>query len=377
MTTPAEILSRAFELARPEVLGIPAYNAGLSAEAVRRKYPTGKIARLASNENPLGASSQIGNALAQCDSAIYPDANSERLRAALSARCGVPASHIVVGNGSEDIIKMICEAFLRPNDRVVTVTPSFGLHESYPLLMGASVCKVPLTSRMTFDVPALISALAGGCHVLMFSNPSNPVGCHMTAEQLREVIDATPENALIVLDEAYYEYARGKDYPDSLAILREQTRPWIVLRTFSKAYGLAGLRVGYGLASDADIIGLLDRVRTPFNVNAYAQTAAITALGDEPHVRETVQLADAQREVVTRALAAMDLWCAPSLANFLFVDVRQPATQVAEYLLGHGVIVKPWKEAGYETFIRVTLGAEQDNMAFVKALSTYFGLDHS
>ena len=374
VTSSSNILS-AFSLARHEVLAIPTYNAGMSIDAVRKKYPEGRLARIASNENPLGASAAMGVALARCNISHYPDPNCQKLRARLSSYCDVPADQIVIGNGSEDIIKMICEAFVGAGDVVLTVTPGFGLHESYALLMGARVQKVPVTGELTFDVPAMKVALENGCHVLMFSNPSNPVGCHMSGEELQDVIHSAPLNTLIVLDEAYFEYAQGKGFADSLPILKAQGRPWIVLRTFSKAYGLAGLRVGYGLTSSPDIVSLLDRVRTPFNVNTYAQEAAMTALNDPIHVTKTISLADEQRQFLSMALRALNFSHAPTVGNFLFVDVRRPATVIADYLLSKGVVVKPWKEIGYENFIRVSLGSALDSEAFISALASFSELD--
>lgn len=365
-------------LARPEVPQLPAYNAGLSSEAVRARYGVSEIARLASNENPYGASPAVARALADLATRVgcYPDANCSALRAAIGARTGVAPAAIVIGNGSEDILQMLCQAFLSAGERVLTQRPAFGLHEIYPRMMGAQVELLALTPRLGFDVDAWCAALARGPKLAMLANPSNPVGCMFSAAEMQQLLAATPAHTLLVIDEAYYEYARlAPGYPDVLALLRGRAMPWIVLRTFSKAWGLAGLRVGYGLASDAALVQLLDRVRTPFNVNHAAQTAALAAWGDEDFMRrgvtETVRL---RGRLAARLAALPGVRVAPSATNFLFLDLGRPNAPVNEALLAQGLIVKPWKEAGFEHFIRVSIGTEAENERFARALEGILAL---
>ena len=371
----AEMTDLIRRIARPEARDLPAYNAGLSSDAVRQRFGLDTIARLGSNENPFGPSPAVGAALRDMADAIgqYPDANSTALRAAIAARTGVEPADIVVGNGSENLLELLCLAFLSPGDRVVTLLPSFGLHEIFPRMMGAQVAMVPVTDSMEFDIDAWCAALGGGARpprMAILSNPSNPVGCMLDADAFDRVVRAAPPETLLVIDEAYYEYARlTPGFPDVLTRLRAQERPWIVLRTFSKAWGLAGLRVGYGLASHAELVRMLDRVRTPFNVNLAAQRAALAAWGDADHMEKAVQETVAQREILRMQLRDLGVAVAPSAANFLFVDLRRANGPVAEALLARGIIVKPWKEAGYEHFIRVSVGAAADNRLFVAALA--------
>jgi histidinol-phosphate aminotransferase len=361
-------------LARPEVPPLPVYNAGLSSDAVRARYGVTDIARLASNENPFGASPAVGRALAGLASQIgsYPDANCTALRTAIASRLDCSPESIVVGNGSEDILQMLCQAFLSPGDRVLTQRPAFGLHEIYPKMMGAEVELLSLTSALGFDVDAWCQALARAPKIAFIANPSNPVGCMFDAGDFSRLLDAASPNTLLVIDEAYVEYARlAPGYPDALAALRGCPSPWIVLRTFSKAWGLAGLRVGYGVASDPALVQLLDRVRTPFNVNQAAQIAALAAWGDEAFmahaVAETVQRRDALvAQVLALKLPGMRI--APSATNFLFIDIARPNGPVNEALLARGVIVKPWKEPGFETFIRVSIGTPEENARFLAVL---------
>lgn len=366
------------ELARPEVSPLPAYNAGLSSEAVRARYGVEQIARLASNENPFGASPAVGRALAGLAMQLntYPDANCTTLRGAIGRRVGAEPGQVVVGNGSEDILQMLCLALLSPGDRVLAQRPGFGLHEIFPRMMGAEVETLALTPELAFDLDAWCEALARGPKIAMVANPSNPVGCMFDAAAFERVLAATPAGTLLVIDEAYVEYARlAPGFPDALAALRDQQRPWIVLRTFSKGWGLAGLRVGYGIASDAALVQLLDRVRTPFNVNHAAQTAALAAWGDEAFMAHAVAETVQRREAMIAALHAMalpGLRIAPSAANFLFIDLARPNGPVNEALLARGIIVKPWKEAGFEHFMRVSIGKPEENQRFLHALREIF-----
>lgn len=366
-------------LARPEVRPLPAYNAGLSNEAVRARYGVTHITRLASNENPFGLSPAVQQAIASVatDVGNYPDANCTVLRQAIAEHTGVDAERLVFGNGSEDLLKILCEVFLSPGDKVVTQRPVFGLHEIYPKMMGAEVELLPLNHELGFDIDAWCAAMAAAPKLAFLPNPSNPVGCMMDGAQLARVLAATPPTTLLVVDEAYYEYAlHDDDYPDVLAMLAQHQGPWIVLRTFSKAWGLAGLRVGYGMASDAQLVDLLNKVRSPFNVNLAAQRAALAAWSDPAHMRSSVAATVALREKLRqqlRALAApgqalQGMRIAPSVANFLFLDLGRASGPVAEALLKQGVIIKPWKEPGFEHFLRVSVGTEQDNARFVQAL---------
>ncbi|APW36473.1 histidinol-phosphate transaminase [Rhodoferax koreense] len=366
-------------LARPEVRGLPAYNAGLSSAAVRARYGVAHIARLGSNENPYGASPAVAQALAglAAQAGTYPDANAGALREGIARWTGAPAERIVVGNGSENLLEVLCQVFLTPGDRVVTLLPSFGLHEIYPRMMGAQVTMVPVTSALEFDVDAWCAALAGGAKLVFLANPSNPVGCMLDTAAFRRIVAAAPEDAVLVVDEAYVEYAlHSPGFPDAVAELSAQPRPWIVLRTFSKAWGLAGLRVGYGIASSAEFAGLLHRVRTPFNVNMAAQMAALAALSDPAHMQASVARTVAAREVLVRQLRGLDvagLRIAPSATNFLFIDLGRPNAPVHEALLARGVITKAWKERGFENYLRVSVGTAEDNQRFVDALAEILG----
>lgn len=364
------------DLSRPEARALPQYNAGATEGAVRARFGLMQVTKLASNECCLRPSESVGDALRASVGEIhrYPDPSCTALRGEIGKLAGIDPACVIVGNGSEDIIEMLCKAFLGPGDRLLTLAPSFGLHEIFPAMMGATVEKIPVTSDREFDVPAWCAALSRPTKMVMFSTPSNPVGCVLNGPQLQAICEASPRETVLVIDEAYFEYARGPAYADSLAVLAAQHRPWIVLRTLSKAYGLAGLRVGYGLASDPSLVSLLDRVRTPFNVNIFAQVGAIAALRDTLHLNEVVSVTRNERQVFLARIAELErrhawgLRLSPSHGNFLFVDTRRDARAVALDLMKRGIIVKPWAEIGYESFVRVTVGPREANERFLAAL---------
>ncbi|MCA8022647.1 aminotransferase class I/II-fold pyridoxal phosphate-dependent enzyme [Burkholderia metallica] len=371
--TPTEMF---IDATRPEVRALPVYNAGLSADHVRARFGVERVAKLGSNENPFGASARVGEALARALAdgvSVYPDPACSVLRAALAARLAIDGGRLCFGNGSEDLLSVAAHAFLAPGDEVVTVAPSFGLHVICPQSVGATVEAVPMRD-LAFDVDALCSALTPRTRMLIISNPSNPVGCAIDAGQIRRLLSHVLPGTLVLWDEAYYEYARVcPDYADCLTLLARSGLPWLLLRTFSKAYGLAGMRIGYGVASDARLVHLLNRVRTPFNINHLAQCAAVAALSDVEHVAISVEHVTAERERMRAALVALGYAPARSHANFLFFDAHEDAAALSQRLLSKGVIVKPWREPGYERCLRVSIGAIDDNDLFVDTLASVRG----
>jgi histidinol-phosphate aminotransferase len=357
---------------RPEIRNLPAYNSGLSAEYVRARYGVEHVAKLGSNENPWGTSPAVLDAIAMAvkDAALYPEPSSDKLRERLAARTGIAPGRLAFGNGSEDLIAVCAHAFLAPGDEMVTIAPSFGLHPIYAQAAGATVRAVRVRDDYWIDVPGILDALTPRTRMLMFSAPSNPAGTTISGAELRELLSALGSGTLLVLDEAYFEYAsQAIGYESFLHVLEASSVSWILLRTFSKAYGLAGLRVGYGIASDASLIDIVDRVRTPFNVNRLAQAGALAAIEAMDFVRDCVLKTIAERERVATELVKLGYRTAPSVANFLFFDAREYANAFAERLLEAGVIVKPWREPGFETHVRVSIGSPRANDQFLAALS--------
>lgn len=357
-------------LIRPSVRHLPLYDPGADPKTLAAR----DIAKLSNCENPLGISPAAARVIANHPGRgleRYPDPAGKALRHVLAEDLDIDPGRLILGNGSENILELLCLAFLDPQERVVTQQPCFGLHEIYPLMMGARVDKVRLNDDFSFDLHAWESALALPSKMLLLSTPSNPVGTTLSGTELGALVAAASPHTLLVIDEAYYEFAQGSPgHADALAVLAAQSRPWIVLRTFSKAHGLAGLRVGYGIASHPGLIDALHRVRTPYNVNQLAQEAAIAAWSDVDHVDRSRVFVACERQRLSHALSAAGFRVAPSQANFLFIDTGRNGVEVVNELLKDGIIVKPWREPGYTQFIRVSLGLETHNDRFLASLQS-------
>jgi histidinol-phosphate aminotransferase len=345
-------------LIRPSVRDLPLYDPGADPQSLT----TPDVAKLSNCENPLGISPAAARVIAACSGIgleRYPDPTGKALRRVLGERLDIDPARIILGNGSENILELLCLAFLDPGERVVTQQPCFGLHEIFPRMMAARVDKVSANPDFSFNPDAWQTALAQPTKMLLVSTPSNPVGTALSDPELRCLVDSAGQDTVLVIDEAYYEFATGQ--ADALAILSAQPRPWIVLRTFSKAYGLAGLRVGYGIASHPELIDALHRVRTPYNVNQLAQEAAMAAWLDHEHLARSKAFVETERQRLGDALTAAGLRVAPSQANFLFIDTGCNGLQVVDELLKDGIIVKAWRGPAYANFIRASLGLEAQN----------------
>jgi histidinol-phosphate aminotransferase len=353
----------------PHIAALPPYNAGMNVAVARALSGRDDIARLASNENPDGCSPAVIAALVSpsLEPWRYADPACTELRAALGQKLATDPGRIVVGNGSEEMIAAISRAVLVADATVATVVPSFGLHEIEPLAVGANVVKVPMTSDLDFDLAALEAAIAAGPRIVFLSSPWNPVGPALDHAALQRLIAAVRPGTLFVLDEAYFEFA-GPDAPDGVEVLRDSGIDHVVLRTFSKAYGLAGLRVGYAVCSDAELARVITAAKTPFNVNAAAQAAAVAALADEAWMQASVGRIRSERARVAAALYTLGLRVASSQTNFLFFDCNGDNAALAADLLNEGIIVKAWREQGYEHYLRVTIGAPADNDRLIHAL---------
>ena len=356
----------------PHVAALPVYNAGMNVAVARARSGRDDIARLASNENPDGCSPQVMAALASAgfEPWRYADPACTALREELARHLGVEAREIVVGNGSEEMIAAISRAVLVEGASVVTVSPSFGLHEIEPLAMGAKVVKTPMTADLGFDIDALVREIANGPRIVFVSSPWNPVGPAFDREALDRLVGALLPQTLFVLDEAYFEFADAA-VPDGVRYLRERGVAHIVLRTFSKAYGLAGLRVGYAVCSDPDIARVVSAAKPPFNVNAAAQLAAVAALNDAKWMHNSIARIRDERARVFTALKALGLRVANSQTNFVFFETEVDSSELATALLGDGIIVKPWREAGYERFLRATIGMPAENSRLIEALARH------
>ncbi|HWI65747.1 MAG TPA: histidinol-phosphate transaminase [Symbiobacteriaceae bacterium] len=349
---------------RPEVLRLKPYIPGKPIAEVQREYGVNEVIKLASNENPLGPSPLALQAIRQAAEQvhIYPEASSRDLRQALSAHVGLPEDWLMVGNGSDELLKLLAASYIRPGDKVVVPGCSFPNYRTVSEVFGAQVTEVPLVAE-TMDLQTM-AAQAQGARLVFLCRPNNPTGGVFPEDAFRHFMTAVAPETLVVIDEAYHEFDETEF--DSLGLLRSHEN-LIVTRTFSKAYGLAGLRVGYGMARP-EIWQACYRVREPFSVNVPAQMAALAALQDGAHLDATVSNNKAGKAFLAHLCEELELPYVPSQANFVLIDLGRPAGPVYEALLRQGVIVRPMAGSGRPTCIRVTIGTPGEMERFAVAL---------
>jgi histidinol-phosphate aminotransferase len=358
----------------PHVQRLRPYVPGKPIEEVERELglPSSEIVKMASNENPLGPSPRALQAISAAlgGLGLYPDGSCFTLTNALARHWEVAPENLVVGNGSDEIIHYLGLAFLRPGDEVLTGDPSFVRYESAAVLNEAEFIATPLRDY-TFDLDAMAERLSERTRMVFIANPNNPTGTMVRKKAVERFLERCPEETLVVMDEAYYEYVDDPDYPDSLAYVREG-RNVVVLRTFSKIYALAGLRVGYGIARP-EIIHALHQVREPFNVNTLAQVAAVASLEDPEQVPRSRKCNREGRDYLYREFRRLGLPCVETQANFVLVDVLRPNRPVYEALMRRGVIVRVL--GGLPTHLRVTIGTPADNQRFIRELEAVLAPD--
>jgi histidinol-phosphate aminotransferase len=354
-------------LANEHILGIAPYEPGKPIEELERELGIANAIKLASNENPLPPSDRVQKALLAALSALnrYPDGSGFYLRQALAKKHGVAAEQVILGNGSNELIELLVRTFLKPGDEAIVPHPSFVV---YPMIVQAAggIRVMVMLKDYRLDLEAMARATTPLTKLVFIANPNNPTATIVTADEVEHFMGRIPERTIVVFDEAYIEFALGPDFPDALNLIR-QGRKVIVLRTFSKANSLAGLRVGYGIA-DADATALMNRIRQPFNVNSLAQVAALAALEDEAHVLECVRMIEAGRHFLYDEFKALGLKYVPSRANFILVDVGRSAADIYQKLLHQGVIVRPLTSFGMDSTLRITVGTPEENRRLVKVL---------
>lgn len=356
-------------LANKSLFGIPTYEPGRPIEEVERELGIRGVIKMASNENPFGPSPKAVAALRGALSRVnrYPDGGAFYLKRALAKKFGSDAKRIVLGNGSDELIVLCLRAFAAPGDEVVTAKPTFLIYRIGTEVAGARPVEVPMRG-FRYDLDRMAEAVTEKTKLIFIANPDNPVGTYVTKKELAHFIARVPERCLIFLDEAYYEFAASRrDYPDGTAFL---DRPnVIVARTFSKAYGLSGLRIGYAFAHP-DVAKAMNKVREPFNVNSLAQTAAIAALGDAAFLGRVVRTTEREKKTLSRALRRLGLEPIDSATNFLLVRCGPGAGELYEKLMKSGVIVRWMKGWGMPEYVRVTVGSPAENRIFLKRLET-------
>lgn len=355
------------ELARPQVLGLVPYSPGRPIEEVQRDFGFDEVLKLASNENPLGPSPLALQAIREGLQGLhrYPDGGCRELREALGRNLGVKPEQLCVGNGSNELLELVTRAFVGPEDEVVIGHPAFIVYRSVCRAVGCKIREVPL-KEFTHDLHAMLHAVTPRTKIVFLGNPNNPTGTCVTPTDLHNFVWELPGHVILVVDEAYREYLPQHLQPDLLKHIREG-RYLLALRTFSKAYGLAGLRIGYGVGP-TEMAEILNRVRQPFNVNALAQRAAVAALDDTTHLEETLRITETGRQSVQSRLEALGLSYVPSVTNFVLVDVRGEGVAITAALLRKGVIVRSMEGYGLPTHIRVTIGTPEENIRAIEAL---------
>lgn len=353
-------------LARPGVQNLAPYVPGKPVEELQRELGLSRIVKLASNENPLGASPAVAQALQNLwpDVSRYPDGNGYALKQRLAQKLPVEPATITLGNGSNDVLELLARAFVDTGDEVIFSQHAFAVYPIVTQAVGGTPVVVPAV-EYGHDLEAMAAAVTDRTRLMFIANPNNPTGTWSGRDAIERLLAQVPERVIVVLDEAYFEYVAASDYPDGLSLMAQHPN-LVVTRTFSKIYGLASLRVGYGIANES-ITDVLNRVRQPFNVNAYAQAAAVAALGDDNFVRKSVELNNAGLATVAAGLQELNLTVIPSVGNFITFLVPD-AAGVYSALLQKGVIVRP--VAGYDIpdGLRVSIGTKNENQTFLAAL---------
>ncbi|HEX6531154.1 MAG TPA: histidinol-phosphate transaminase [Nitrospira sp.] len=353
-----------------DIAALSPYVPGKPIEELKRELGLTRVIKLASNENPLGPSPK---AMAVINDGVatlhrYPDGGAFRLREAIADRWKVSADQVILGNGSDEILSFLARTFLAPGDEAVMADQTFVIYKMEVMAAHGKAVVVPLV-QWRHDVTAMADAITERTRLLFLCNPNNPTGTMVSADEVTSLLARVPEHVVVVFDEAYFEYVRSAEFPDSMAYVK-QGRNAIVLRTFSKIYGLAGLRIGYGVTTP-EIANFLNRVRPPFNANSLAQLAALAALDDDEHVANSRAVNQAGMDQVVSGLQALGFAPIASETNFVYVDVGRDGRRIFEALLRLGVIIRHIEGR----MIRITIGQAEENTAFLTALGQVLRAD--
>lgn len=356
-------------LVNPLLLTLKPYQPGKPIKECQRELGLTDFIKLASNENPLGTSSHVTGQLSQVfpEISLYPDGSAFELKKALAEFNKVKEAQLILGNGSEDVLKMLIQTFVSDNHQILISQYAFVAYKILAQGLGIEVKETP-AKNYGIDLDAIIKAVTSITRMIIFANPNNPTGTYVNHQSLVEFMNKLSQDILVVCDEAYLEYVTAKDYPQTLALLKQYPN-LIITRTFSKAYGLAGLRVGYGIA-DERIIDLVNRVRQPFNVNHLAQVAAKLALEDQDFVKNSIQINEHGKKQLSEGFSKLGLTFLPTQGNFFAIEIPVTDVDVFQALLRQGIIIRPLAPYKMENFFRITIGTPSQNEACLKALKT-------
>ncbi|EIT86598.1 histidinol-phosphate aminotransferase [Fictibacillus macauensis ZFHKF-1] len=356
--------------AKKQLRQLTPYKPGKPIEEVKREFGLEKIVKLASNENPYGCSATVKDAiLSEVNQlALYPDGYSAELREALSQFLHVSKDQLIFGNGSDEIVQILSRSYLGEGSNTIMATPTFPQYKHNAIIEGAEVIEVPLVAG-EHDLEAMLQAINEQTKIVWLCSPNNPTGNHITESAFAAFMKRVPKHVLVVSDEAYYEYVEAEDYPETVPYLQQYPN-LVILRTFSKAYGLAALRVGYGIASE-EIISGIEPAREPFNTSRIAQKAALAALQDQDFIKACFTKNRDGIQQYYDFCEAHGLYCFPSQANFVFIDVEQNSDELFNYLLERGYIVRAGTALGYPNAVRITVGSAEQNEAILTHIAAF------
>ncbi|MCM3566791.1 histidinol-phosphate transaminase [Neobacillus mesonae] len=355
---------------KEQLLTLTPYQPGKSIESVKREYNLEHIVKLASNENPFGCSEKAMNAIKKhaVSLAIYPDGYATLLREKVASFLNVEGNELIFGNGSDNLIQIISRALLHPNASTIMADHTFSQYKHNAIIEGAIIKEVP-TIDGEHDLDGMLAAIDEQTNVIWICSPNNPTGTYIPEQKITAFLDKVPKNILVVLDEAYFEYVVAEDYYDSIRLTRKYQN-LIVLRTFSKIYGLAALRIGYGVAN-TEIIKALEPAREPFNVNTLGLIAAAASIEDRDFVETCREKNRQGLEQYYRFCEEHKLEFYPTQTNFILIDFKVDANLVFQYLLERGFIVRSGKPLGYPSSVRITVGSYEQNKGLLKVLGEF------
>ncbi len=350
---------------------MPEYIPGKTIEEIKKEYRLDKVYKLASNENLFGPNPEVLEKICKDLSNIkyYPDSECIEIRRKLAGKYDISIDSIIMGNGTDQIIEMVCDSFIEPGDNIIITDPTFLIYEKSTLKCSGTVIKVPLKGFRQ-DVETLVNSINDRTKILFLTNPHNPTGTNINREEFDYVVENIKEDIILVLDEAYCEYMPDEERIDTVEYLSKYNN-LVILKTFSKVYGLAGLRIGYGM-SDRSVISALNKVRLPFNVNSIAQEAAVTALENEFYVNEIRDRIEKEKNNFYNVLMKNEISFIKSYANFILIKTGENSDVIVEELLKSGFIVRPGKNLGIPGYIRVTVALPETNVKFLTAFIEIF-----
>ncbi|PRO66820.1 histidinol-phosphate transaminase [Alkalicoccus urumqiensis] len=359
---------------KESMIGLVPYQPGRSMEEVKQELGLDQVVKLASNENPYGASPKAISAVSDAVQgiAVYPDGYAKKIREKTAEKLHVSEKQLLFGNGSDEVILILCRAMLNPGENIVTAHPTFPQYKHNAVIEGADTVEVPLKNGV-HDLDAMLQAITEKTKIVFVCNPNNPSGTYVNEAAFLDFLNKVPEDVLVVSDEAYYEYVTAADYPDTIPLLKDHPN-LLILRTFSKAYGLASLRVGFGVGSEA-LIQAVEPGREPFNTNSAAQAAAEAALDDTTFLQECTEKNAEEMRKFTDFLDRHGFSYYPSEANFLLLSVHRPGGEVFDRLLRAGYIVRNGEALGFPEHVRITLGTREQNQGIRNEIRRWLELD--